>query len=79
MVHQLRKSYSLTDLNSDEPDYGADLRAITNDTGMEHNELKCGKKSILAGQCTVCLKGYDQRFLKYFRVEGLRKGPGVKN
>ena len=34
MVHQLRKSYSLTDLNSDEPDYGADLREITNDTGM---------------------------------------------
>ena len=22
-----------------------------------HNELKCGKKSILAGQYTVCLKG----------------------
>ena len=34
LVHQLRKSYSLTDLNSDEPDYGADLREITNDTGM---------------------------------------------
>ena len=24
---------------------------------LVHNELKRGKKSILAGQCTVCLKG----------------------
>ena len=46
MVHQLRKSYSLTDLNSDEPDYGTDLRAITNDTGMQqHNELIHAEKS----------------------------------
>ena len=40
MVHQLRKSYSLTDLNSDEPDYGADLREITNDTGMSYDFLE---------------------------------------
>ena len=34
MVHQLRKSYSLTDLGNDESDFGgAELRAITNDTG----------------------------------------------
>ena len=31
LVHQLRKSYSLTDLGNDESDYGAELRAITND------------------------------------------------
>ena len=37
-----------------------------------HNKLKRGKKSILVGQYTVCLK----RFLKFFRVEGLRSGPG---
>ena len=24
---------------------------------LSHNELKHGKKSILAGQCTVCFKG----------------------
>ena len=29
-----------------------------------HNELKCGKKSFLAGQWTVCLKGKNQHFLK---------------
>ena len=34
LVHQLRKSYSLTDLGNDESDFGgAELRAITNDTG----------------------------------------------
>ena len=31
---------------------------------MAHNELKCGKKSILAGQCTVCLKGKNQHLKK---------------
>ena len=29
----------------------------------EHNELKRGKKSILTGQCTVCLKDQNQCFL----------------
>ena len=36
MVHQLRKSYSLTDLGHDENDYGATItehRAITSDPG----------------------------------------------
>ena len=31
------------------------------------------KKSILAGQCSVCHKGQNQCFLKFFRVEGSRK------
>ena len=36
LVHQLRKSYSLTDLGHDENDYGATItehRAITSDPG----------------------------------------------
>ena len=35
LVHQLRKSYSLTDLGHDESDYGAstEQRAITSDQG----------------------------------------------
>ena len=33
---------------------------------ISQNELKRGKKSILAGQYTVCLKGYNQPFLKFF-------------
>ena len=45
---------------------------------MHHNELKRGKKTILAGQCTVCFKGQNQHFLKFFLVEGPRREPGVK-
>ena len=40
LVHQLRKSYSLTDLGHDENDYGATIteqRAITSEPGMNHN------------------------------------------
>ena len=33
---------------------------------------------IFTGQCTVCLKGINQRFLKKFRVEGARRVPRVK-
>ena len=37
LVHQLRKSYSLTDLGNDESDFGgAELRAITNDAGKNY-------------------------------------------
>ena len=43
-----------------------------------YNELKRGQKSILLGQCIVCLKGFSQRFLKFFRGEGSRRGPRVK-
>ena len=39
MVHQLRKSYSLTDLGHDENEYGGatitEQRAITSDPGMQ--------------------------------------------
>ena len=41
-----------------------------NESTYYHNELKRGKKSILAGQCTVCLKDQNQHFLKKFRAEG---------
>jgi len=49
LVHQLRKSYSLTDLNSDEPDYGADLREITNDTD-EIRELERRRRTGSTGR-----------------------------
>ena len=34
-----------------------------------HNGLKHDKKSTLAGHCTVCLKGWNQHFLKKIRVK----------
>ena len=39
---------------------------------------KTWKKSILAGQCTVCLKGLNQRFLKIFQWSIPKRGSEVK-
>merc|ERR1719323_1339119 len=50
LVHQLRKSYSLTDLGNDESDFGgAELRAITNDTD-EIRELERLRRTGSAGR-----------------------------
>ena len=35
---------------------------------MHHNELKRGKKTILAGQCTVCSKAKNQFFLDFCTI-----------
>ena len=45
---------------------------------MMHYELQYGKNCNLVGQCTVCLKGLNQCFLKKIPVEGAQRGPGVK-
>merc|ERR1719412_2311756 len=52
LVHQLRKSYSLTDLGNDESDYGAELRAITNDNADEIRELEKRRRTGSSGRTT---------------------------
>ena len=41
---------------------------------MSHNEPKNAVKNVILGQCTVCIKGLNQRFLKIFLSGASLKG-----